>query len=635
MLSTPGRLMLERALPEGMRGRDRSWDGRGVRSLFDEIARVAPEKYPAALQRLARLGADLAYSEGGLSFGLEHLRTARAGALARARAEAEAQAVLNAPSGPRDERERALVAIAAKHAPRITDAVYEESLREGNPLAEQVRSGLKGNRSNINSLRGADMLYADHEGRPVPFLVLRNYSEGLSPAEYWAAASGARSGVVGVKLGVATSGWLAKQMLRASHRLKVVARDAPAAAPDAEDRGLEVAVDDPDNEGALLARAAAGLPRDTVLSPENLRALKAAGVARLLVRSPLVGGPPGGGLYGKDAGVRERGVVAPVGEYVGHAAAQALGERATQLSLSSKHSGGVAGSGAGGLSGLDDLLNPPREAPRAAVHARKAGRVGPIIATAGGRAVRVGGEEHAVPLGREPIVPAGTVVEAGDALTDGGADIAAVVEHKGIGEGRRRMMEELRALYEGAGQTAHRRNIEVVARGLVDHVRVTDEFGPHLPGDIVPYSSIEAGWRPREGHVRAAPKDAEGLYLERPVLHYAIGDPVTPSMVRSLVSWKIPYVTAHREPPPFHATFLSGRTASAHDEDPFVRHLGAGAARGTLEAAHRSRSSPEGSTSFVAAMLRPDVFGKKAGAGEGGDHGDDGDGDGDEGRGWF
>jgi replicative DNA helicase len=57
----------------------------------------------------------------------------------------------------------------------------------------------------------------------------------------------------------------------------------------------------------VAARAAGGLPRNTVLTPKILKALEAKGIAKLLVRSPLVGGPPQGGVLARDVGVRERG----------------------------------------------------------------------------------------------------------------------------------------------------------------------------------------------------------------------------------------------------------------------------------------------------------------------------------------
>jgi hypothetical protein len=59
--------------------------------------------------------------------------------------------------------------------------------------------------------------------------------------------------------------------------------------------------------------------------------LKKKGVKEILARSPLVGGPDDGGVYGKDVGIRERGRISPQGDYVGLAAAQSISEPMTQL----------------------------------------------------------------------------------------------------------------------------------------------------------------------------------------------------------------------------------------------------------------------------------------------------------------
>jgi len=114
-----------------------------------------------------------------------------------------------------------------------------------------------------------------------------------------------------------------------SKRLNGLAHRLVVTAPDAKEhdasivRGFETSVDDPDNDGALLAHPVGGYPRNTVLDRHVIGDLKKQGIQDILIRSPLVGGPINGGVYGRDVGIRERGKVAPVGDFVGLAAAQA------------------------------------------------------------------------------------------------------------------------------------------------------------------------------------------------------------------------------------------------------------------------------------------------------------------------
>jgi hypothetical protein len=121
-----------------------------------------------------------------------------------------------------------------------------------------------------------------------------------------------------------------KRMNNVAHRLVVTAADSKEPHDPDHLRGLPTTLDDPDNEGALLATPVAGYPRNTVLSREVIGRLRRQGVTDVVVRSPMVGGPANGGVYGNDVGVRERGRVAPIGDYVGLAAAQAISGPMTQ-----------------------------------------------------------------------------------------------------------------------------------------------------------------------------------------------------------------------------------------------------------------------------------------------------------------
>src|SRR5690606_16674015 len=119
-------------------------------------------------------------------------------------------------------------------------------------------------------------------------------------------------------------------------------------------------------------------------------------------------------------------------------------------------------------------------------------------APAGGHYLYIDGEKHYVPESATLKVKPGDTVEAGDTLTGGVPHPAEIIRHKGIGEGRRYFVQAMRDAMRDSGITAHRRNIELVARGLIDHVKMTDEWGDHLPDDVVGYNALERRWEPRE-----------------------------------------------------------------------------------------------------------------------------------------
>lgn len=293
-------------------------------------------------------------------------------------------------------------------------------------------------------------------------------------------------------------------------------------------------------------------------------------------------------------------------------AAQALSEPIAQGSLSSKHSGGVAGEAktVSGFQLLDALVQFPSSFQGAAVHAQKDGTVGGIQpAPAGGHYLYIDGEKHYVPESATLKVKPGDVVEAGDVLTSGVPHPAEIIRHKGIGEGRRYFVQAMVGAMRDAGITAHRRNVELVARGLIDHVKMTDEWEDYLPDDIVGYNALERRWKPREGSQKLRPRQAAGQYLERPYLHYTIGTKLRPSVIKTLEEFGINEVETHRDPPPFVPEPVRAMYSLQHDPDPLTRMYGSGLKKSLLDATHRGAVSDEEGTSFVPALARGVEFG--------------------------
>lgn len=841
--ATVGQILVNRALPPDLRDHSRVLDKKGLEELAQKLVERGPDVYRDVTRRLNQVGKKVAYRAGGFSFGAGALAPSKVAQRARAEIEAEIDRIESDESLDDDERERRVLAAVGRRTASLVDDVYREARESKNPLALQVMSGARGKPFNINSLIGFDGQYVDHKGELVPVPILSNYADGLSPAEYFAGAYGARKGVIDTKkclavgteirmadgstkvielirpgdvvlgadrsgrtfptvvlrvydngpreclryrfrvgqtdrfatvdatpdhrilarlklgkpgttyghrsiytptmlplsmarkdfsavpagaytgpgttqpfatlLGLllgdgcttrpsrltiscadpalladvdplaevaipgvkgrqlsqllaslpsakenkgsdwafqhrtplgalpthdievdhpdhmfvlanglivsnstADAGFFGKQLVQAAHRLVVTAKDADEDDEFAADRGLPADVDDGDNEGALLSREVGGYPRNTVLTPRVLADLKARGHGRILVRSPLVGGPPDGGVYARDVGVREKGAMSPIGDFVGIAAAQAIAEKMSQSMLGSKHSGGVAGAekATGGFGLLNAMVQAPKVFPGGGTVAELDGNVARIEdAPQGGRYVYVGDRPHYVPPSNEAVVKVGDVVEAGDSLDDGIPSPAKVVEHKGLGEGRRYFLKAFGKAYANSGMKAHRRNLELVTRGLLNHVELTEELedSPYVPGDVVPYDLVAKAYQPRDGSQHVTPAAAVGRYLERPVLHHTIGTRIRPSMIKELDEFGIRNLYVHDRPPPFRATMVRGMANLQHDPDWMTRQLGSGLKRPFLDAAARGFSSDESGTSFVPAMANRPSFGRQ------------------------
>lgn len=610
-----GQILVNHALPPDMRDFSRRLDKKGTTALFDDLARKHPDKYPAVAKRLMDVARRVAYDTGGFSFSLEHMQPTRAGTEIKARTEREIDAILMRAGLSDADREKQIVDVLQKASKEAEEKVFGESLAEDNPLAHQVLNVGRGNKSSLKGLRAGDYLYEDHHGNPIAIPALRSYAQGLHPVEYWAAAFGARKGVAATKFATQQAGFFAKQLVQAAHRLVVTAHDAEEDNHDHKSpRGLPVATSDPHNEGAVLAAQAGPYQRNTLLTGKVLKHLTSLGHDQILVRSPMVGGPPDGGVYSRDVGVRERGALPPRGDFVGIAAAQALSEKLTQGQLSAKHSGGVAGAdqAVSGFKAINQLVQVPKVFHGGAAHAQLDGRVGAIEpAPQGGTYIHVGGQRHYAGPGLQPLVKPGDDVEAGDVLSWGIPNPAEIVRHKGIGEGRNYFVKTFGGAFKNSGMYADRRNIELLARGLINHVRLTEEVGDYIPDDVVPYQRVEASWEPREDAREASPHAAVGKYLEKPVLHYTIGTRITPSMLPRFKDFGVDSLLVHDQPPPFKPEMIRGMATLQYDQDWMTRHLGSNLQRSTLEAAHRGRGSDPLGTSYVPAIAERTSFGRR------------------------
>lgn len=609
--TTVGQLLVNDVLPEELRDYHRTLDNKTLKGLLRQVASQHPEKYRDISHQLNQIGRTAAQEQGGMSFGINHLRKSDAARKVQQKIQGRLNTILADNSLSDKDRAEAIILAVHREKEGLEDKVLEEAKQKGNPLALQVLSGSRGKPMNLASLIASDMLYSDHRDDVIPIPVLRSYSEGLSPEEYWAGTYGARRGIIATKFATQEAGFLSKQLNQSGHRLVVMDEDAPEEQQD-NVRGLIVDTDDSDNEGALLAQDTGPYRRNTPLTPKILNHLSRLGQKRILVRSPIIGGSPEGGVYARDVGVRENGGLPGRGEQVGLQAAQALSEPISQGQLSAKHSGGVAGKekAVGGFAFINQLIQTPKSFMEGAAHATQDGAVQRIEpAPAGGQYVFINGQRHYVGAGHDLKIKKGDQVEAGDVISEGIPNPAIITQYKGVGEGRRYFVNEFKKAMSNSGMYGHRRNIELLARGLINHVRLTEETENNVPDDVIPYSTLEHTYKPRENHEVLKPEKAMGQYLERPVLHYTIGTQVKPSMLKNFTDFGVKSVTVHKNPPPFEPYMVRGMYQLQHDPDWMTQMYGSGLKKSLLNSVARGGVSEERGTSFVPSLAVGTDFG--------------------------
>lgn len=456
--------------------------------------------------------------------------------------------------------------IFQKYNELIDKKTAEEALKKRNNIALSVLSGARGKPAQLKAMISTPGTYSDYKGDPVPIFSRESFAEGIRPPTFLAGSYGTRSSVSQIKRGTAKGGDLAKQFAQACADLVVRKHDCGT------HNGLALDVQDKSLVGRVLASDAGGYRAGEFITRQMLHDFERSGIKTVVARSPLTCSVENG-LCAKCMGKYIDGFKLPeIGDHIGAVSSSTSLEPVAQASLSSKHQGGMT-EGKKSYSGLETIIqftqSPEKFKDRAAV-ATVDGRVEDISdAPQGGKYITVDGVQHYVPSGHEPEVQVGQVVEAGDFLSEGLGDAEDVVKYKGLGEGRLYYANRLNRILADSGAGSDKRLTEVLARGVLRHVRVTsnDGLGNYLPDDIVDYNALQASYRiPETAHAMKA-KQAVGKYLQQPILHYTIGTRITPQVVKNLEAVGYDNVYADDEKPEFEPEMIRLRGASHTSPD--------------------------------------------------------------------
>lgn len=263
------------------------------------------------------------------------------------------------------------------------------------------------------------------------------------------------------------------------------------------------------------------------------------------------------------------------------------------VSNSAKHTAGMS-TGKKSYSGLGTIIqftqSPEAFKDRGAV-SELDGKVTSVEeAPQGGMFVTVGDKKHYVLPGHEVYVKPGDTVEAGDQLAEGLIDPEDIVRLKGLGEGQLYYSERLHQMLQDSGAGTDRRNTEVLARGAIRHIKITDPdgMGSYLPDDVVDYNAVQKTYKVPDTAKEMSPKEAIGKYLQKPYLHYTVGTRVTPTVAKKLAKNKYDSLIVDDRAPGFEPHMIRLRTASHTNPDwmaslatsSIAKQLNEGATRG-------------------------------------------------------
>jgi len=445
--TTVGRVLFNRVLPPEMRFVNRILDKAAMQDLVGEVYHLLREEgTPAVVDAIKDIG--FAYAtRSGTTIAVSDIAVPPEKEAIIARTLEEAETVrhdyLRGLLTEQEQTER-IIELWQATTSEVAAAVRRGMDPAGSLSTMAISGATKGGFGPISQLAGMRGLMADPAGRIIPLPIRSNFRDGLSTLEYFISTHGARKGLTDTALRTADAGYLTR-------RLVDVAQDLIISSPDCgTDQGIwirrsdDVAGQDFGDRlaGRILAERVVHpqtgevlLDRGGTITVEWAKALVAAGVETVFIRSPLTCELPFGmcaECYGTDLG---RGEPVELGATVGIVAAQSIGEPGTQLTLRTFHTGGVAAGGdiTTGLPRVEELFEARKKPKGEAITAEIAGTIKIIhgVHAEGQRVVQVMNseliqDEYNVPGNWSLRVEDGGQVNPGDVIaTRGEAQISA------------------------------------------------------------------------------------------------------------------------------------------------------------------------------------------------------------------
>jgi len=347
-------------------------------------------------------------------------------------------------------------------------------------------------RDQIKQVSGMRGLVVDPLGRTVPLPTKSNFREGLSSFEYVTGARGSRKGLTDTALKTADAGYLTRRLVDVAHSALVretdcgttrkmvisrLGRRKQSFAKRILGRFLADNVEDPKTGKTILKKGA-------LIDEEAVVLIKKKKVSRVAVRTPLLCRTKYGvcsKCYGWDLSTRKK---VEIGVPVGVVAAQSIGEPGTQLTLRTKHVGGVIGLDVTqGLPRVQELLEvrvPKILSPLAEIDGRVKVTETPegynvtIFSKKAGKKETV---SYLIPMTSDLKVKTGDLVNRGDQLASGALDINEILKIRGLERAQLYLLDEIQKVYESQGINIHDKHFEVIIREMSSRVRVTQ------PGD--------------------------------------------------------------------------------------------------------------------------------------------------------
>ena len=393
-----------------------------------------------------------------------------------------------------DEKKRLSQNVWLEKTEEIAEKTWA-TLDIDSPIRIVSSAGIKrASKDQIKQLSGMRGLMVDPTGKIVQLPTKSNFREGLSVFEYVTGARGTRKGLADTALKTADAGYLTRRLVDAAH-ISIIRMDDCGT-----DKFITIEAGEKGRERYFTRRILGRFLANDVIDPKTKKVIISKGqlldnnavdlieknqITSVDIRSPLSCAAETGlcsKCYGWDLSSRKQ---VEIGVPVGVIAAQSVGEPGTQLTLRTKHTGGVVGvdvtQGLPRVQELFEIRMPKLPSPLAEIN----GKV-KVKENIDGYEIKLTGKDddkvtktitYILPSNANLLVADGDLVGKGTQLSSGSLDVREIMEIKGIEAAQKYLISSIQGVYESQGITIHDKHLEVIVKEMSGKIKIED------PGD--------------------------------------------------------------------------------------------------------------------------------------------------------
>ena len=406
-----------------------------------------------------------------------------------------------------EERKSNVLAVWNKAKDTVKKELEDKSKKNlDNPIYTMINS--KARKGDLVQLAGMRGLMAKPNGEHMEIPILSSFKEGLSVSEFFLSTHGARKGSADTALKTADSGYLTRRLVDVSQDVIIKEDDCETL------QGVLVEAFIDEKNGSVIeplydrivgrytnkkvinpTTSEVIIERNEMITEQIASKIVDAGITKVEIRSVLTCKTYNGlcqKCYGRNLAT---GVCVEEGEAVGVMAAQSIGEPATQLTMRTFHSGGVAGDDiTQGLPRVQELFE-ARNPKGVATIAEIDGQVIGIEESKGKYKITISNQnevkEHETLYGAKLRVEKHDMVAAGDRLTEGVINLKELLAVTDTITVQNYILLEIQKVYKSQGIDISDKHIEIVARRMINKVRIVEAGDTDLlPGISVSFNQF-------------------------------------------------------------------------------------------------------------------------------------------------